>query len=153
MTDEHEFTLSEIEQHERESIRASGEHAGPERFPRLFNLSVGFDAIRTVRAIDPEPAECLAIRVGPGSSFKLQLAATDWNKHWEAAEPTARMMVASGKTGPIVGGGHCPRPRVWRRRQARPPAVRRHLPDPGRVRCNDCDQRSSAGGGVGGGSG
>lgn len=86
MTDEHELTLSEIEQHERESILASGEHAGPERFPRLFNLSVGFTAIRTIRAIDPAPAEYLAIRMGPGSSLKLQLAVADWNKHWEAAQ-------------------------------------------------------------------
>jgi hypothetical protein len=86
MTDDHELTFSEIEQHERESILASGEHAAPERFPRLFNLSVGFTAIRTLRAIDPEPAEYLAIRVGPRSSVKLQLAVADWNKHWEAAQ-------------------------------------------------------------------
>jgi hypothetical protein len=86
MTDQHELTFSEIEQYERESTLANGEHAEPERFPRLFNLSVGFTAIRTIRAIDPKPAEYLAIRVSPGSSVKLQLAVADWNKHWEAAQ-------------------------------------------------------------------
>lgn len=85
MTDAHE-TFCEIEQWERESALASGEHATPERFPRLFNLSVGFTAIRTVRAINPEPAKYLAIRMGPRASIKLQLAVADWNKHWEAAQ-------------------------------------------------------------------
>lgn len=86
MNDEYKLTLREIEEHEREVVLASGEHAAPERFPRLYNRSVAFTAIRTVRAINPDPAEYLAIRVGPRSSTKLELAVADWNKHWEAAQ-------------------------------------------------------------------
>jgi hypothetical protein len=66
------------------------EHAVPEMYPRLWNVSAGFMCKAVVRAQNPVLPEYVTVSLRPGISddtnLSLSLAISKWNLLWEAAQ-------------------------------------------------------------------
>src|SRR6266487_3492428 len=65
------------------------EHAAPEMYPRLWNISAGFMCKAIVRAQHPARPEYVTVPLRPGiwddTNLALSLAISKWNLLWEAA--------------------------------------------------------------------
>lgn len=85
-------TAVEREQWERDQVFARPDRIGPEEFPRLWNLSAGFQMRAIVRPVHPEPPEFVTIPLplprlhGDEANLKRALAVHRWNSLWEAAQ-------------------------------------------------------------------
>ena len=85
-------TAAEREQWERDEVFASRERVGPDEFPRLWNMSAGFQMRAIIRPVDPEPPEFLTIPLpfpqlrDDDENLKRSLAVHKWNSLWEAAQ-------------------------------------------------------------------
>ncbi|MCW2497179.1 hypothetical protein [Jatrophihabitans sp.] len=85
------FTAAELEHFERENTFVSEEHAGPEMFPRLFNISAGMMYRAVIRAEVPTRPEFVTVpmtpaRLGNEDSTSEWLALHQWNWLWESAQ-------------------------------------------------------------------
>lgn len=94
MTDEPDRipTAAEIAEWERDAVFASADRTGPDEFPRLWNMSAGFQMRAVVRPVNPEPPEYLTIQLPPpflggnDENLKRSLAVHKWNSLWETAQ-------------------------------------------------------------------
>lgn len=85
------FTAEERERFERENTFVSEGHAGPEMFPRLFNISAGMMYRAVIRAEVPTRPEFVTVpmtpaRLGHEDSTSEWLALHRWNWLWESAQ-------------------------------------------------------------------
>jgi hypothetical protein len=66
------------------------EHAAPEMYPRLWNISAGFMCKAVVRPQHPARPEYVTVPLRPGiwddTNLTLSLAISKWNLLWEAAQ-------------------------------------------------------------------
>lgn len=86
-----EPSAAEIEQWEREEIFASPDSVYPDEFPRLWNMSAGFQMRAIVRPVTPDPPEYVTIpmpslRRNDDESLRRSLAVHKWNSLWEAGQ-------------------------------------------------------------------
>lgn len=84
------FTAEEMDEHmgvhRPGSQHPTPEWAGPDSYPRMFNISAGFvygDVM--VRAQEPAPVEYVTIRI-PDRLTELQVTVAEWNVLWETAQ-------------------------------------------------------------------
>ena len=92
MTDDRKLTEAEIEAFQRDYFLE--DPAIPaDQYPRLWNISAGTLYSRLVRALEPSPAEYVAVSLPPWGrrDVELSLAITEWNVLWEAAQFRRRM--------------------------------------------------------------
>lgn len=90
--DDHVPSPAEREKWEREEVFADPDRVGPDEFPRLWNMSAGFQMRAILRPADPQPPEYLSIALpsarlrGDDENLKRALAVHKWNSLWEAAQ-------------------------------------------------------------------
>ena len=92
MTDDRKLTEAEIEAFQRDYFLEDS--AVPaDQYPRLWNISAGMLYSHVVRALEPSPAEYVAVSLPPWgrTDVELSLAITEWNVLWEAAQFRRRM--------------------------------------------------------------
>jgi hypothetical protein len=80
------------------------EHAAPDRFPRLFNISTGMIFGAVVRARSPQPPEYVTVPMSCGLSDEdtsLLVAVSRWNLLWEAAQ-FRRRLFDEGELPPVI---------------------------------------------------
>lgn len=84
------LTQAERDQFERENTFVTGEHAEPDFFPRMYNISAGFIYQAVVRAEVPTRPEFVTIPSietdWEEENLKHWLALHRWNSSWEAAQ-------------------------------------------------------------------
>ncbi len=96
MTEEAELIEAEIETKVRDSVvlASDHEHAAPDMYPRLFNLSAGMIYRAIIRAETPAPPEFVTVPVCTGGrdrDLQASLAVSRWNMLWEAAQFRRRL--------------------------------------------------------------
>ena len=85
-------TRAEIDEARRNRIFARPEHSTPDQYPRLWNISAAHMYTAVPRATRPEPPEYVTVVLPESSSLrdeegmKFELAITEWNLLWEAAQ-------------------------------------------------------------------
>jgi hypothetical protein len=72
------------------SLDPRHEHAAPDLYPRLWNMSAGFMCKAVVRPLDPARPEYVTVPLRPGirddANLALAVAISKWNLLWEAAQ-------------------------------------------------------------------
>jgi hypothetical protein len=95
MTDDSELCEAEAELRDQVLLRSGHEHAQPDMFPRLTNMSAAFIYKAVLRAEVPDPPEYVTVplhtRVRDERSIVLANAVAHWNLVWEAAQFRRRM--------------------------------------------------------------
>lgn len=79
------------------------EHAAPDMFPRLTNMSAAFMYRAVIRARDPQPPEYVTVPLLHGGRADLVLhgAVAQWNQLWEGAQFRRRMFGEEDLPAPL----------------------------------------------------
>lgn len=91
-----EGSAAEIDTVRREMVLGRPEHSGPERYPRMTNISAAFTYKATLRPDLPSRPEYVTVPMRSRSirddeALRLEVTVAQWNTLWEAAQYRRRM--------------------------------------------------------------
>lgn len=86
----------------RDHVVVPEHDAGPDQFPRLFNISAGFMYERMARALHPEPPEYVTVPELSTADDRLAVTVTQWNMLWEAAQYRRRFFDTDDLPAPMA---------------------------------------------------